>query len=115
MRELLWVQLCFDLAMLFALLALERSTVRRRAARTAHGAREAAPPLLAAEPRRARFALLRRGPREAVPEEPAATAAGAAAPPPAGLAELVERAEHQELVAEAALRQRLTRFRESAG
>jgi len=60
MRELLWVQLGFDLAMLFALLALERSTARRR-----------------------RVPLPRRGPREAV--------------------------------AEAALRQRLARFRESTG
>ncbi len=116
MRELLWVQLCFDLAMLFALLALERSTGRRSAVRAAHGAREAVPAPHAAAPRRARFALLRRGPREAVPEQPAAAAAsGASASPPAGLAELIERAESQELVAEAALRQRLTRFRESAG
>ena len=85
MRELLWVQLAFDLAMLFALLALERSTRRR-----------------------ARVPLPRRGPREAIAEAPAAA-------PAAGLAELVERAERQELVAEAALRRRLTRFRESAG
>jgi hypothetical protein len=36
MRELLWVQLAFDLAMLFALLALERSTRQRaRGGRTA--------------------------------------------------------------------------------
>lgn len=82
MRELLWVQLAFDLAMLFALLALERSTVRR-----------------------ARFALPRRGPRDAAAEAP-----GAASSPG-----LVERAERQELVAEAALRRRLTRFRGSAG
>jgi hypothetical protein len=85
MRELLWVQLGFDLAMLFALLALERSTARR-----------------------ARRALPRRGPREAAPE---ATAVACYA----GMAELVERAERQELVAEAALRQRLARFRASAG
>ena len=85
MRELLWVQLGFDLAMLFALLALERSTVRR-----------------------ARLALPRRGPREAVPEAKAVAC-------PAGMAELVERAERRELVAEAALRQRLARFRASAG
>ena len=85
MRELLWVQLAFDLAMLFALLALERGTTRR-----------------------ARVALPRRGPREAVAEAPAAA-------PSAGLAELVERAERRELVAEAALRQRLARFRASAG
>jgi hypothetical protein len=88
MRELLWVQLAFDLAMLFALLALERSTARRT-----------------------RPALLRHGAREAVTQAPAAA-------PDAGLAELVERAdraERQELVAEPALRQRLTRFRESAG
>jgi hypothetical protein len=37
MRELLWVQLAFDLAMLFALLALERSTRQR-----ARGGRAAA-------------------------------------------------------------------------
>jgi hypothetical protein len=88
MRELLWVQLAFDLAMLFALLALERSTGRRR-----------------------RPALLRRETRDADALAPAAA-------PDAGLAELVERAdraERQELVAEPALRQRLTRFRESAG
>jgi len=85
MRELLWVQLGFDLAMLFALLALERGTARRP-----------------------RVALPRRGPHKAVAEAPAAA-------PSAGLAELVERAERRELVAEAALRQRLARFRESTG
>jgi hypothetical protein len=73
MRELLWLQLGFDLAMLLALLA-----------------------------------LLRRRPREAAP-------GSSSAAPSAGLDELVERAERQELAAEAALRRRLTRFREAAG
>jgi hypothetical protein len=73
MRELLWLQLGFDLAMLLALLV-----------------------------------LLRQRPHEAAPEAPSAA-------PSAGLDELVERVERQELVAEAALRRRLTRFREVAG
>ncbi|MCU0230514.1 MAG: hypothetical protein MUC67_03950 [Acidobacteria bacterium] len=34
-RELLWVQLAFDVTMLLALLALERSTARRRRGRRA--------------------------------------------------------------------------------
>lgn len=81
MRSLLWVQLAFDLAMLLALLALERATARR--------------PRLA-------------GPRRELRE-------AAAAAPATGRARWGGRPERQELVAEAALRRRLARFRERVG
>ncbi|MBP7146478.1 MAG: hypothetical protein KBD01_02960 [Acidobacteria bacterium] len=93
MHDLVVLQLAFNVLILAALCAVLRGP-RRRAAEAA--------------PRRRRwFARRAKAPAPAVAAAPVAAAAPA-------LADLVERAEQQELLAEAALRDRLARFRARA-
>ncbi len=93
MRDLLILQLAFDILILSALLVLARSSLRRRRPHRGELQQQKAAP--------AREAKAVPHPREAPAPVPASP----------GLDELVERAERQELVAEQALRARLGRFK----